>query len=496
MALLGRDTSVRGPFPTGVLLLETLRGQEALGRPYRFELGLLSKEPNLDPDDLLGQPLAVGIQLNTGKERFFHGIVTGFHKGGATQLHTRYAVELRPVLSLFDHTFDCRVFNDPAQDALSIVKSVLAKRGLGDVESGSIQDHVYRAREFCVQYRESDLNFVQRLLEEEGIYYFFKHEESKHTLVLADSITGHETADGCESILYTAKERRVAGSEEHFWGMKVRRGLYPGRHTVLSGYDPTALRPRQPQFGRGTSEDLVTGYPFEHYDYPGGLFAPEEAQQEATVRSQVRRVDHTIIEVEGNTMGLGLGNLVTLRPGPDGADGEPFWGEEDFGKQYLVVGASYRLSVDQYETGDVAFSDEPFKATYQLLDSHTQFRPARVTRKPHMPGRLDRQARARDGAVRLGSAGRAQREVVVLDPRVAAVVGGQVRCAIPAARRAGSDRGVPRRGSRPAHHHGQPVQQKQHAAVRFAGQSNPKRHQKPQQQGRHGQQLQRAALRR
>ncbi len=105
------------------------------------------------------------------------------------------------------------------------------------------------------------------------------------------------------------------------------------------------------------------------------------------MRSQVGRVDNTVIEVEGNTMGLGLGNLVSLRPGPDGADGEPLWSEEDFSKQYLVVGASYSLSVDQYETGDVAFSDEPFKASYQLLDSHTQFRPARVTRKPHMPGR-------------------------------------------------------------------------------------------------------------
>ncbi len=205
--------------------------------------------------------------------------------------------------------------------------------------------------------------------------------------MLADAITGHEAADGYASILYTAKERRVAGSEEHFWSMKVRRALYPGRHTVLSGYDPTAPRPRQLRFGRGTSEDMVTGYPFEHYDYPGGIYDSEEAQQEAAVRAQAGRADHTIIEVEGNTMGLGLGNLVSLRPGPDGADGEPLWSEDDFGKQYLVVGASYHLSVDQYETGDVAFSDEPFKATYQLLDSHTQFRPARVTRKPHMPGR-------------------------------------------------------------------------------------------------------------
>ena len=386
MALLGRDTSVTGPFPKGVLLLETLKGQEELGRPYKFDLGLLSKEPDLDPADVLGKPLAVCIQLGTGKERFFHGIVTRFSKGGATQLYTRYAAEIRPRLSLLDFAADCRIFNDPAQDALSIVKTVLAKHGLPDVESGSIQDHAYRTREFCVQYRESDLRFVQRLLEEEGIYYFFRHEETKHTLVFADSITAHETADGYESILYTAKERRVAGSEEHFWGLVVRRGLYPGRHTVLSAYDPTQMRPRLPRFGRDTSEDLLTGHEFEHYDYPGGLSKPEEAQQEATARTRVARVVHIGIDVEGNTMGLGLGNLVSLRPGPDTVDGEPFWGEKDFDKQYLVVGASYSLSIDQYETGDVAFSDEPFKASYRLLDSHTQFRPQRRTPKPRMAG--------------------------------------------------------------------------------------------------------------
>ena len=139
MALLGRDTSVTGPFPKGVLLLETLQGNEALGRPYRFELGLLSKEPKLEPEDVLGKPLAVGITLKSGGERFFHGIVTSFHKTGTTHLHTRYAAELRPQLTLFDFTFDCRVFNDPSQNALSIVTAVLAKRGLTDIESGADQ---------------------------------------------------------------------------------------------------------------------------------------------------------------------------------------------------------------------------------------------------------------------------------------------------------------------------------------------------------------------
>jgi type VI secretion system secreted protein VgrG len=387
MALLGSDTSVTGPFPKGVLLLETLTGTEELGTPYVFQLGLLSKDPIIDPDDVLGKPLAVGIDLGTGESRYFHGVVTSFEKTGTTRLHTRYAARLSPLLSEFNHTSDCRIFNHPSQDAVSIVTAVLGERGLPDLESGSIKDHVYRAREYCVQYRESDLHFIQRLLEEEGIYYFFRHEEGKHTMVLSDSISGHETAAGYETVLYTPEEREAAGEEEHFWGMKVRKALYPGRHTVLSGYDASKMRPKQLQFGEEASNEPAPGTEFEHYDYPGGLFDPQEASGEATVRTQAAHVNKTVIEVEGNTVGLGVGNLVTLRPSLDGGEEVfPFWNAEDFGKQYLIVGASYSISIDQFETGTVAGSDEPFKATYLLQGSQAPFRPRQTVKKPRMGG--------------------------------------------------------------------------------------------------------------
>ena len=89
MALLGSDTSVTGPFPKGVLLLETLAGTEELAAPFVYELGLLSTDHNLDPDDVLGEPMAVGIKLGTGDWRYFHGVVSSFAKSGTTRLHTR-----------------------------------------------------------------------------------------------------------------------------------------------------------------------------------------------------------------------------------------------------------------------------------------------------------------------------------------------------------------------------------------------------------------------
>ncbi len=112
MALLGRDTWVRAPSCRGTLLLETLSGTEELGVPYVFHLGLLSEDPVIDPDEVLGKPLAAGVRLATGGWRCFQGMVTSFAKTGTTRLHTRYAARLNPFLSELAHTSDCRVFNE------------------------------------------------------------------------------------------------------------------------------------------------------------------------------------------------------------------------------------------------------------------------------------------------------------------------------------------------------------------------------------------------
>jgi type VI secretion system secreted protein VgrG len=398
MALLGRDTLVTGPLPSGTLLLETFQGNEVLGRPYCYGLTLLSDDPNIPIDKVLGQSLTIHLKLDSGGFRFFNGIVTSFSKTGISMRHTRYAAILNPKLTLFDYTRDCRIFNDPtnfdpdpeaktaAQDAIKIVTEVLADRGFTDVESGSIKDHTYRDRRFCVQYRESDLNFIQRLLEEEGIYYFFKHEDGKHTLVFADSGTAHATVPGYESILYIPQQRKQVVAEEHFWSLSVTGSLYPGSYTVLRGYDYTKVRAKQAQVEKYSSEAPEPGASFEDYDYPGGHSEQTQAKEEAQVRAQTDHVANTLIQVEGNTLGLGIGDLVSFKKSENYADLNPFWADADFDKKYLITSATYSISVNQYETGDVADADEPFKVTYTLLESQTQFRPQRTMIKPRIEG--------------------------------------------------------------------------------------------------------------
>jgi type VI secretion system secreted protein VgrG len=384
MALLGRDTLITGPLPDGELLLETFQGRETLGTPYRYDLSLLSDDHDIPVDKVLGQSLTVHIKLDTGDTRFFNGVVTYFAKRGMARRHTRYVAVLNPKLTLFDCARDCRIFFQ--QKAPALATEVLSLRGFTDVESGSLKGD-YRNREYCVQYRETDFNFIQRLFEEEGIYYFFKHENDKHTLVLADSATAHEKVPGYESILYVPKERKQVREEEHFWSLSVAGSLYAGKFTVVRGYDYTKPRPSASQLENKPSQAPQPGSDFEDYDYPGGLSEKADGEAEAAVRLEGGHVANTFIEVEGNTMGLGVGNLVTLKKALSLDDElNPFWSGDDFEKEYLITSASYSITVNQYETGDVADSDEPYKATYTLLDSQSPFRPLRNANKPRIEG--------------------------------------------------------------------------------------------------------------
>ena len=294
-------------------------------------------------NDVLGQSLTVHVKLDTGDTRYFNGIVTYFAKTGFARNHARYAAVVNPGLSLFDYSRDCRIFDKGT--ASDLVKEVLAKRGFTDIKTPL--DGSYRTREYAVQYRETDLNLIQRLLEEDGIYYFFKHEDGKQSLVLADSLTPHKTVPGYETILYSPREHRMAISEEHFWSLRVAGALFPGDYTTARGYDYGKRRPSQIQYGKKPSPEPQPGADFEDYDFPGGLSEEADAKEEALVRMQSDLVANTLIEVEGNTMGLGVGDLVTLRrPLGIGDDFNPFWKAADFDKEYLITSATYSITVE------------------------------------------------------------------------------------------------------------------------------------------------------
>ncbi len=165
------------------LLLEGFTGEEEVSTPFHFTLELLSENPSIDGAPLLRSPAALTLKLADGSKRFVHGRISRFTQLGRDEELTSYRAELVPWLWLLSLSTDCKVFQDLS--VLEIVEQVFKAQGYSDFEIKCTKS--YAKREFCVQYHETHLNFVSRLMEEEGIFYFFVHSKDKHVLTLADA---------------------------------------------------------------------------------------------------------------------------------------------------------------------------------------------------------------------------------------------------------------------------------------------------------------------
>ena len=164
------------------LLLEGFAGDEGISAPFHFTLDLLSEDPSVDGQKLLRTPASVSVELPGGGERLLHGLISRFVQLDRKGELTAYRAELRPWLWFLSLSADCRIFQNLS--VLEIVEQVFKEQGYSDFQIKCTKS--YPKREFCVQYRETHLNFVSRLLEDEGIFYFFEHSKDKHTLTLAD----------------------------------------------------------------------------------------------------------------------------------------------------------------------------------------------------------------------------------------------------------------------------------------------------------------------
>ena len=160
-------------------------------------------------------------------EREFNGILVEAQWTGVEHDHHTYRLILRPWLWLLGRTTDCRIFQD--MTAPNIIKEVFEDRGFNDYESELHEESSCPKLEYCVQYRETDLNFVTRLMEQHGIYYFFKHEGGKHTLVLADSKSSHSAVPGLASVPLRAATGQFKSDEQHLTGWISERRFRTGK---------------------------------------------------------------------------------------------------------------------------------------------------------------------------------------------------------------------------------------------------------------------------
>jgi type VI secretion system secreted protein VgrG len=350
------------------LLFRTMRGREELGRASEFALSALSPRPDISPSELLAKNVTVKMELRGGQFRFFNGYVTRFAPEGMAGRYFRYHLGMRPWLWFLTRTADCRIFQD--KTVPDILKEVFAKHPVAAFDDSALTD-LYTRREYCVQYRETDFNFVSRLMEEEGIYYYFEHSDGRHLLKLVDSYSGHKALEPKATIAFSEPTMRGRVDEEFIQTWSFAQSIQPGE-VALDDYDFT--KPKADLSVKGKLIEPHEHADYEVFDYPGEY--DETGPGEHYVRARVDELHAAFdrAEAECNVREIAVGRLFNLANAP----------RRDQEREYLITGARYELLDNPYETA----SEQPasYYCSFTALQSRQQFRPERITPEPRVNG--------------------------------------------------------------------------------------------------------------
>jgi type VI secretion system secreted protein VgrG len=348
-------------------MVREFAGTERLGAPFEYVVSLYSKNHNIELESLLGEHATVEVRFELTEPRFFDGIICEFSHQGSDGDHALYSAVLRPWFWLLTRNRECRIFQD--MTTLEIARKIFQERGFSDLE-----DHLFiglTPREYCVQFNESDFDFINRLFEHEGIYYYFKHELNKHTLVLADSVSSHDPVPGFEKIAYKRLIEDGRNDLGFFIDWNTTKQVLPGK-VVLNDYNFKKSR-------ANISAEKADPKSHAHADsmvyfYPGYYQEPAPGADNACVRLEETAMPYGLARGVTDAKGLTTGVLFTLQDHP----------RDDQNKEYLIVSAHYDIDAGTFRSGGASQLRMMMNVT--ALDSKTQFRPVRTTPVPFVSG--------------------------------------------------------------------------------------------------------------
>jgi len=362
-----RVLSVSSPLGPDVLLFSAMSGTEAFGRMFQYDLHLLSEDQSINLDDILGQSMTVSLQLPGGSVRYFNGLVARFTHVGTVDTLASYHATLYPWTWFLTRTSDCRIFQN--MTVPDIIKKVFRDSGYTDFEeslSGS-----YRTWEYCVQYRETDFNFISRLMEQEGIYFYFVHQDGKHILKMTDSISGHDPIINPD-VMFLPPTKNITSEHDYITSWSFSRDVQPG---VFVHNDYDFKNPKANLEAKLSNLFPHTKADGEIYDYPGEYYNAGDGNTYVRARLEELQAQYERVVGEGNVHSIYTGGLFNLTDCP----------RKDQNREYLVVACSYQLTNNEYSSS-TSSPELDFHVNIEAIDSKTQFRTARTTPKPMVQG--------------------------------------------------------------------------------------------------------------
>jgi type VI secretion system secreted protein VgrG len=378
MAYNQENRMIRIATPLGgdELLITGFNGNEGISHLFRFKLSLLSHNNSIAFDSIIGGNVTVSIVLDNGEERFFNGIIESFSQSDGTvpgengEVFSRYTATMVPWLWLLTRTSDLRIFQE--KSAVDIIEQVFREKGFNDYTKKL--NGTYSPRMYCVQYRETDFSFISRLLEEEGISYYFSHENGRHTLVLADAANAYAPCPHHEEVRYHHGSGGEGGllDADVITALELKKEIKAGKFT-LNDYNFETPNTKLLVQMEGIA-NLGPGEK-EVYDYPG-LYA-NRAEGEALSKVRIQKEEAEIATITGasDVRGLASGYSFTL---------EEYFREEMNNKKYLLTRVDH--SVEQQGFGTGGSGGNSYRNSFTCIPLDTPIRPPRSTPRPVIEG--------------------------------------------------------------------------------------------------------------
>lgn len=343
--------SVTTPFGANELLLDAFEGFESISQPFRFSLSMRSASPSLDAATIVGASVTVKLALGNGPSRYFNGIVSRFLYSGGDREFAAYSAELVPKLWLLTLSRNRVIYQN--KTAADIIKAVLGEFG---ITFDAKLTATYPTREYCVQHDETAFDFISRLMEEEGIFYFFSFADGTHTMVLGDAASAHVDCTDGAALRYHPH----GGGRDM---IDVVGRLESESRLVAMQYTSNDYDYLQPSTSLLADQSGATGKG-ALFDYPGGHNVVADGTQRAKVRVEAEQVQSAISRGQSFCYALTAGTKFTLSGHSRAA----------LNASHVVRSVTHSASNEHYSNGF-----EAFLAT-------VTFRPPRITARPRVAG--------------------------------------------------------------------------------------------------------------
>lgn len=364
------------PDPGFKLLFDGLHGREELGRPFLYTVDLSSGTLRPDISKLVGTSATVWMSQSdpNAPDRYLNGIVTRVVSTGLSAGTYHYRVELRPWIWLLTRVTDCRIFQ--GKSPFQIITKVFRDAGFSDFKDNRKEATGDTALDYCVQDKESSFDFVTRLMEQYGLYYYFTHDKGVHTLVFADDENAHTKLPDPLPFVFDQTEFRTVA--DHFWEWSTDLALQSGKFT-LTDYNFT--KPNDDLIAKTvvSKKQKVGDFPHdgaEVYEYPGPYDVTANGQKLTDVRMQAISVNTAVYQAASNSRKLHAGWKFALNRHPDQA----------MNRTYLITRAEFSMSIAEGSSSVEGETLDTYRVVIQAIPDTVPFRLERQTPRPMIRG--------------------------------------------------------------------------------------------------------------